>query len=105
MRIDKLQMSLADTYNGVCEMAEKDKPKFLALIEEQIDFGSLIPAEFIWAFHRLKNPLCGATRYSFSARTAKADLLFAGIAQLIGVVLAHAIHKPKLFKSVRKLIA
>jgi hypothetical protein len=57
------------------------------------------------SIYLLKNPLCGATRYSFSARTAKADLLFAGIAQLVGVVLAHAINKPKLFKSVRKLVA
>ena len=38
-------------------------------------------------------------------RTAKADLLFAGITQLIGVVIAHAIQKPELYKSIRKLIA
>ena len=44
-------------------------------------------------------------RKSFSQRTAKVDLLFAGITQLIGVVLAHAIHKPHLYKSLRKLIA
>ena len=53
----------------------------------------------------LKEPLCAASRKSFSSRTAKTDLLFAGIAQLIGVVLAKAINKPHLFKSVRKLVA
>jgi len=53
----------------------------------------------------LKEPLCGATRKSFSSRTANADLLFAGIAQLIGVLLADAVHKHHLFKSIRKLIA
>jgi hypothetical protein len=53
----------------------------------------------------LKEPLGAASRKSFSARTAKADLLLAGITQLIGVMLAHAIHKPQLFKSIRKLIA
>ena len=53
----------------------------------------------------LKDPLCGASRYSFSSRTAKADLLFAGITQLVGVVLAHAIKKPGFYKSVRKLVA
>ncbi len=53
----------------------------------------------------LKGPLCGAPRKSFSAATAKVDLLFAGIAQLVGVILAHAIAKPKLYKSIRKLIA
>jgi hypothetical protein len=53
----------------------------------------------------LKDPLGGATRKSFSPRTAKADLLLAGIVQLLGVVIAHAINKPELFKSIRKLIA
>lgn len=37
--------------------------------------------------------------------TIKADLYLAGITQLIGVILAKALHKPKLFKSVRKLMA
>ena len=53
----------------------------------------------------LKDPLCAASRKTFSIRTAKTDLLFAGIAQLIGVVLAKAINKPHLFKSIRKLVA
>ena len=53
----------------------------------------------------LKGPLGVASRKSFSARTAKADLLFAGIAQLVGVILAKAINKPLLFKSIRKLVA
>lgn len=53
----------------------------------------------------LKEPFGVADRKSFSSRSAKADLLFAGITQLIGVVLAKAMNKPHLFKSVRKLIA
>ena len=53
----------------------------------------------------LKDPLGAASRKSLSSRTAKADLLFAGITQLIGVVLAQAINKPHLFKSIRKLVA
>jgi len=53
----------------------------------------------------LKDPLGAGLRKSFSTRTAKADILFAGIAQLIGVVLAQAINKPNLFKSIRKLVA
>jgi hypothetical protein len=53
----------------------------------------------------LKDPLGVAYRKSFSQRTMKADLLFAGITQLIGVVLAHAIKKPELYKSIRKLVA
>jgi len=53
----------------------------------------------------LKEPLGAASRKTYSARTAKADLYLAGITQLIGVILAHAIHKPELCKSIRKLIA
>ena len=36
--------------------------------------------------------------------TIKADVFLAAITQLIGVILAKAIHEIKLFKSVRKLI-
>jgi len=57
------------------------------------------------SIYLLKEPLGGATGKSFSMRTAKADLLLAGITQLIGVVLADAIDKKNLIKSVRKLIA
>jgi len=53
----------------------------------------------------LKDPYSIEYRKSYSMRTAKADLLFAGITQLIGVVLAHAVHKPALYRSIRKLIA
>jgi len=53
----------------------------------------------------MKDPLGAASRKSFSSRTAKADLLFSGITQLVGVVLAQAIGKPHLYKSVRKLVA
>jgi hypothetical protein len=52
-----------------------------------------------------KDPLGSASRKSFSARSAKADLFLAGITQLIGVVLAQAINKPRLCKSIRKLVA
>lgn len=57
------------------------------------------------SIYLLKDPLAGEPRYSLSSRTAKADFLFAGITQLVGVVLAYAINKRHLYKSVRKLIA
>lgn len=38
-------------------------------------------------------------------KTIKADVFLAGITQLLGVILAKAVHKPKLFKSIHKLIA
>jgi hypothetical protein len=51
-----------------------------------------------------KDPLGVASRKSLSQRTAKADVLFAGITHLIGVVLAFVMNKLKYFKSIRKLI-
>lgn len=44
-------------------------------------------------------------RKTYNTKTLKADLYLAGIVQLTGVLLADALSKPKLFKSVRKLIA
>jgi len=53
----------------------------------------------------IKHPLGGVKRKSFSSRTAKADLFIAGIAHLIGVILAVASNNSILFKSVRKLMS
>ena len=55
--------------------------------------------------HILKDTLGASPYNSFSSGTAKADLLLAGITQLVGVVIAYAINKPKLVKSIRKLVA
>ena len=57
------------------------------------------------SIYLLKEPLAGASSYSSSMRTAKADLLLAGITQLVGVLLAYAINKRHLYKSIRKLVA
>ena len=48
---------------------------------------------------------CVAGRKTSNPATTKADLLLAGIVQLIGVVLADAVHKHKFAKRIRKLIA
>ena len=42
---------------------------------------------------------------TFNAATMKTNLLFAGITQLVGVIVAHAVNKLGLYKSLRKLIA
>ena len=52
MRKNKMQMSLLDTYNEVCFAKEENKPSFLALLEEHIDFNALVPIEFYWSFYR-----------------------------------------------------
>lgn len=53
----------------------------------------------------LKDSFTLASRRTLHTVSLKADLYLAGIVQLIGVVLANALHKPKLIRSVRKLIA
>lgn len=44
-------------------------------------------------------------RKTYNTKTLKADLYLAGIVQLAGVLLADALNKPHLLKSVRKMIA
>lgn len=65
--------------------------KHRVVIERTIN---LFKDTFGLAFLKTHNPI-----------TIKAELYLAGITQLIGVILAKALHKPKLFKSVRKLMA
>ena len=55
--------------------------------------------------NHLKSDMCIADRKSRDIRTAKADLLFASIAQLFTVVVADRLHKPEYFRSVKRLIA
>ena len=53
----------------------------------------------------LKDTYALDSRYSHRSVSAKADTYLAAITQLFGVILADAIHKPELYKSIRKLIA
>lgn len=53
----------------------------------------------------MKDSFALAARRNFHTITLKADLYLAGIVQLIGVLLANALHKPHLIKSIRRLIA
>lgn len=53
----------------------------------------------------MKNSFFLDSRKSFRTISIKADLLLAGITQLIGVILADSLGKPELCRSIRKLIA
>ena len=53
----------------------------------------------------LKNTFGLGNRCSVNIKTLKADAYLAGIIQLLGVLLAKALHKPHLYKSIRKLAA
>jgi len=57
------------------------------------------------SINHLKSNMCVADRKSRNTLTAKADLLFAGIAQLFTVVVAHTIKYPTLFRSLKPLFA
>ena len=65
MRKNKRQMSLLDTYNDVILAKEENKPKFLVLLKEHINLRELIPAVFIWAFHKQYGRPRGYTLESF----------------------------------------
>jgi len=55
--------------------------------------------------HSFKEHYCVSHRKTSNLKTTKADLFLAGIVQLIGVVLADALHKHNFAKRLRKLIA
>lgn len=52
-----------------------------------------------------KNTFDVGKRRSINVKTLKADAYLAGIIQLLGVMLAKALHKPHLYKSIRRLAA
>ena len=53
----------------------------------------------------MKDTFALDSRKSRRTATAKADVFLTGIVQLLGVLLADAMHKPYLYKSVRKLLS
>ena len=53
----------------------------------------------------LKDTFQTAHRKTFNTLSLKADIFLSGIVQLVGVLLAYALHKADLIKSIRKLIA
>lgn len=51
MRKKNVQISLFDTYTDVCRTMEEDKPAFLTLLDEHIDFEAIIPPRFYHAYY------------------------------------------------------
>lgn len=51
MRIKPVQMSLFDIYNNVSDLMEQQKPELIQLLEDHIDFKSLIPLDFHLKFY------------------------------------------------------
>ncbi len=82
------QLSLADIFSDCHEKFENDKPAFLSLLETHIDIDELIPISFRNHFYALH-----------------ADLILAGITQLITVVLADKINHHEYIRSIKPLIA
>ena len=69
----------------------EDTYKIRTEVERSIDF--------------FKSNLCVAGRRTQNEKTIHADLLLAGICQLLSVIVADRIHSPKHLKSLKKLIA
>ena len=57
------------------------------------------------SINHFKDSFCLGDRRTQNAETLHADLLLAGITQLITVLVADRIHKPEYFRSLKKLIA
>ena len=57
------------------------------------------------SINHFKDSFCISGRRTQNAKTLHADLLLAGITQLLTVVLANSIHKPEFIRSVKPLIA
>ena len=57
------------------------------------------------SINHIKDSFCLGDRKTQNAKTLHADLLLAGITQLITVVLADRIHRPEYFRSLKRLIA
>ncbi len=51
MQKKNVQISLFDTYTDVCKTMEEDKPAFLTLLDEHIDFEAIIPPRFYHAYY------------------------------------------------------
>ena len=57
------------------------------------------------SINHIKDSFCLGSRKTQNAKTLHADLLLAGITQLITVVVADRLHKPEYFRSLKRLIA
>ena len=57
------------------------------------------------SINHIKDSFCLGDRKTQNAKTLHADLLLAGITQLITVVVADRIHKPEYFRSLKRLVA
>lgn len=57
------------------------------------------------SINHIKDSFCLGDRKTQNAKTLHADLLLAGITQLITVAVADRIHKPEYFRSLKRLIA
>ncbi len=57
------------------------------------------------SINHFKDVFCVSDRKTQNPKTLHADLLLAGITQLLSAILANAIHKPHLIRSVKSLVA
>ena len=57
------------------------------------------------SINHIKDSFCLGDRKTHIAKTLHADLLLAGITQLITVMVADRLHKPEFFRSLKPLIA
>jgi hypothetical protein len=117
------QLSLAEIFSNCQEKFESDKPQFLSLLENSININKFIlcyPGAIrgteIWdqtykirstveqSINHFKDSFCISGRKTQNEKTLHADLLLAGITELITVVLADKIHNHHYIRSLKPLI-
>ncbi len=94
------QLSLADIFSDCQQIFDHDKPAFLSLLETHID-RTVVERDI----NHIKDSLCLAGRRTQNEKTLHADLILAGITQLITVVLADKINHHEYIRSLKPLIA
>ena len=72
---------------------------------EEWEFTYKIRTSVERSINHIKDSFCLGDRKTQNAKTLHADLLLAGITQLITVVVADRLHKPEYFRSLKRLIA
>lgn len=102
---EEKEIMLAYTYikQGKFELIEKPKPELRGSREWEDTYKIRVNVEK--SINHFKDSFCIANRKTQNEKTLHADLLLAGITQLVTVLVADKIHKHQYIRSLKPLIA
>ena len=96
------QLTLAEVFEDCQNKFNNDKYHFLALLDEAIILDEIVPVSFVTHFHASTGR---PRKHQLYPMLLHADLLLAGIAQLVTVIVADKIHQHQYIRSLKPLIA